>query len=196
MIGNIVKTLCREFRYDRIRTLSRKHPVLQSINIETAYACNMQCRSCGRRKNARLKFMEFSLFAKIISELKDMHYRGPIGLHYAGEPLLHPEFAQIAEYVAMSGFSQQVFMYTNGLLLDRAHLEIMKRNKIKTLNVSIDGSKEYVSAFRAQNSYERIMENLRLIHRDFPGAFDLTIHITLFQQDMASINELMHDIRP
>lgn len=192
---DLIKTAIKELNGDSLSGLMKASPSLENINIETSFACNMNCRICSRNKSDRPLFMEPNLFNKIITELIDTGYRGGIALHYAGEPLLHPQLDQLLGMIFKHSFSSKVSFYTNGLLLNKK-AALLHRNLISSLHVSIDGPADYSSQYRGIGSYERICNNLIRLRQTYQDFFDVTVHVTLFKQTAGELTTLINDISP
>ncbi len=84
------------------------------FSIETTNNCNAKCWFCPTHKASRVKgFMEFSLFRKIIDELKPMSGRlKSVALFMDGEPTLHPELLEFLKYASAAGI-KNVYLSSN-----------------------------------------------------------------------------------
>jgi len=192
----LLSNAIRELRSDRIPVLARTTPRLRNINIETAYACNMNCRICTRGDRQRRPFMDIGLFRNIVRQLKAMRYPGNIFIHYAGEPLLHPRFREIAEILLAEGFAPRVNLYSNGLLLNEDNVRMLRDHGIRILNVSIDGDAAYADRYRSQGSYGQVMHNLERIAACHGDYFDVTVQTVLYRQDKETLARLLDDASP
>ncbi|MDD1668629.1 MAG: TIGR04084 family radical SAM/SPASM domain-containing protein [Methanomicrobiales archaeon] len=77
-------------------------------------------------------------------------------IFYGGEPLLRPELVgEMVEHAPARRFLVQ----TNGLLLDRLPRRVV--NRLDTLLVSIDGTRETTDGCRGEGTYDRVIANLR-----------------------------------
>lgn len=100
------------------------------FNIELNTSCTRRCPFCpnskydrGLKKNEKL--MDDNLFKKIIDELVFYNFKGRIGLHFYGEPLLHPYLEEEIRYIKSRLPYCRVNINTNGDLLT-----IEKYNKL------------------------------------------------------------------
>jgi putative peptide-modifying radical SAM enzyme len=95
---------------------------------------------------------------------------------YGGEPLLCiNEIKQIMNRVKAKHFMMQ----TNGLLLN--HLEPEYVNRFHTILVSIDGDEALTDSYRGKGTFERIIDNIKLIKRNgFNG--ELIARMTVMEQ--------------
>ncbi len=127
-------------------------PALTSFYLYLTDGCNLHCRHCWiapRFVNGKPdpgECLDVDLLRKAVTEAK------PLGLSNAkltgGEPTLHPQFVEIADYLTAEGLS--LTMETNGTLIDAA---LARRLKEKTslwhISVSLDGpNAEIHDAFR------------------------------------------------
>jgi len=72
---------------------------MQIIQIDVTNACMNRCSNCTRFTGHHRKpfFMDLDTFKRAVDSLAD--FPGMVGM-IGGEPLLHPKFAQMAEYLA------------------------------------------------------------------------------------------------
>jgi pyruvate-formate lyase-activating enzyme len=176
---------------DRLEHLRVREPLLTEIFIETAYSCNMKCSICDREGSSRESFMPMEVFSGIVSELRESDFQGKMWLHYAGEPLMHPHLETIARIVNEHGFSSQVLLVTNGLLLDRKHVDILRSGGIANLIISLHGTSDYMSEYCSPRSYEKILRNLKMISAGYANDFDTTVHCMLYRQEADVIEDLI-----
>ena len=132
------------------------YPTYLSMNLIAR--CNARCRFCfysedyipkGRITLADIKKMEWLKYVSTI----DL-YGG------LGEPLLHPEFSDIVEYLYEQNPDRTLIFTTNGQLLTK---EVSDRisGKIKNVTVSINAARKETYEFLMTGcSWERLMENL------------------------------------
>ena len=96
-------------------------PVFSSIEIETRTRCNSACSFCGasvladKRPDLR---MPDEMFDKIISELRDIKFKGSIHFFINNEPLLDPRLADMVRKAKTEVPSAKTEVQTNGLKLN------------------------------------------------------------------------------
>ena len=95
---------------------------------------------------------------------------------YGGEPLLRIEdIKTIMDLVNVKCFMIQ----TNGLFLDK--LESKYVNRFHTILVSIDGNETLTNQYRGENTYRKIIDNLKLIKKNnFQG--ELIARMTVMEK--------------
>jgi MoaA/NifB/PqqE/SkfB family radical SAM enzyme len=109
------------------------------IDIEITNMCNQECRFCLRSGMKRpVKTMSLSCFKKIIDELArfDFPSWGKVVLAGFGEPTLHPQFAEAAEYAGSQHLPIRI--YTNGTKLDQKTRQALIHPGITSLKLSIN----------------------------------------------------------
>ena len=84
------------------------------INIEPTNKCNMKCKFCARHNLTRANCdMDFTKFCDITDEVKE--HTDAFKFIGIGEPLLHPNIAEMIEYAHSKGIT--TYLTTNGLKL-------------------------------------------------------------------------------
>ncbi|MGQ9455305.1 MAG: radical SAM protein [Armatimonadota bacterium] len=113
-------------------------PVLRMVFWELTNACNLHCVHCralpaGSRSPHELTTEEAKLLLEQI-----VQFARPSVVLSGGEPLIRPDWAEIANYGTSLGL--QMLIATNGSLLTREVAEQMTGVGIKRISVSIDGA--------------------------------------------------------
>ena len=109
------------------------------IDIEITNMCNQECGFCLRSEMKRpVKTMSLSCFKKIIDELVrfDFPAWGKVALAGFGEPTLHPQFAEAAEYASSKHLPFRI--YTNGTKLGQKTRQALLHQGIASLKLSIN----------------------------------------------------------
>ncbi len=136
------------------------------INIEPTSVCNFKCRFCFHGDgNVKFEkgFMEFSLFQKIVDDLKEFPKKiKSVYLYHRGESLLHPQIAEMVKYVKQADVAQEVIIFTNASLLTPELSEKLIEAGLDTLNVSIEGisDEDYENVAGVKADFGQIVENV------------------------------------
>ena len=96
------------------------YPLFSTIEIETHNRCNSTCSFCPVNKNddtREYKKMSVELFTNIIIQLKNLDYRGTVGLYSNNEPLLDERLVDLARIAKQHLPNATIQIYTNGTLL-------------------------------------------------------------------------------
>ena len=123
--------------------------MLKRVYLEITNVCNLSCSFCPGTKRTKhfLTVDEFSRLAGRLAGHTEYLY-----LHVMGEPLLHPQLADILAIAADLGF--KLCLTTNGTLLHRALPTLLSARNLHKISVSlhsfegndgVDGLDEYVA---------------------------------------------------
>jgi pyruvate-formate lyase-activating enzyme len=150
---------------------------LSIVYIEISSKCNLACKMCYRSK--RDAFMSWDLYKQIIDELYGHHVS--LGLHFAGEPLLHPQFKQFLTYVLeqRSGFNNVGFV-TNGMLFCRDIVDLVVEYGLDWVTFSLEGYAKVNDAVRVGSRYDVVSRNIEyLLSQRKNGKPYVTINATM-----------------
>ncbi|MCR5027724.1 MAG: radical SAM protein [Fibrobacter sp.] len=101
--------------------------------IEITKKCNLSCPFCpSANLNGHRGEMPLSLFEKILENLQGKVQE--IFLHVLGEPLLHPQFAEILKAVDASGL--KLNLTTNGVLIAKHADKLLASSALRQINFS------------------------------------------------------------
>ncbi|MDR1688173.1 MAG: SPASM domain-containing protein [Clostridiales bacterium] len=111
-------------RFDRINKEAYRFqsdvPLFKYVEIETINRCNGVCGFCpvNKRDDTRDElFMKDELFYDIISQLKEIHYKGAISLFSNNEPMLDRRLVDFCRYAKKELPDAYHYIFTNGTLL-------------------------------------------------------------------------------
>ena len=106
--------------------------MLKRVYLEITNVCNLSCSFCPktRRKSRFLTVEEFDRLAARLQGHTEYLY-----LHVLGEPLLHPQLAEILECAAQRGF--KVCITTNGTLLPQQAETLLQAKRLHKISVSL-----------------------------------------------------------
>ncbi len=123
--------------------------MLKRVYLEITNVCNLSCSFCPGTKRPK-RFLSVEEFSRLAQQLKG--HTEYLYLHVMGEPLLHPQLAEILATAADQNF--KICLTTNGTLLKRSLPVLMNADRLHKISVSlhsfegndgIDGLDEYVS---------------------------------------------------
>jgi uncharacterized protein len=133
--------------------------------------CNLFCSYCGGGSETPPREIQYS-----IADLKSFLSRDsdPVVEFYGGEPLLRIKTMQDI----MDAIPGRFVIQTNGLFLDRVEPQYLE--KLHSILVSVDGTREVTDKERGKGVYDRVTRNLGLLRdRGFRG--DLVARMTVVQ---------------
>lgn len=150
--------------------------------IDPINYCNLHCPLCPTgqgtlgRKSGR---MPVDLFRELVDQVADRVYF--LNLYNWGEPLLHPQIFDMAEYAASKGLSVRMSSNLNRMTSEQARL--MVESGLEELLVDLDGAtQETYEIYRIGGDLMLVLENVRRIievKRQLKSPFPLVTARTL-----------------
>lgn len=137
------------------------------LDIEATSLCNLRCTFCDKlpvlRKD-QLGRIDMALYRKIIDEGSERKLCG-VKLSYRGEPLLHPDIAEMVFYAKSKGVLD-IYFNTNGILLDAKMSEKLIDAGLDRISLSVEGTDpgEFEKA-RVGAKFDVILENLDTLNK-------------------------------
>ncbi len=134
------------------------------LTLEATNICNLRCPFCftgiGEVTRPR-STMPLPLYRRLIDELGD--YALLVEFYNWGEPLLNKDIHEMVRLASEKGIS--TIISTNfSVPFDRARAETLISSGLAVLGAGIDGaSQESYEKYRAGGSFERVIENMRLL---------------------------------
>ena len=149
------------------------------IQIFPVYACNFKCEYCLHSLDRSLHgyisdetFMSWELYTKVIDDIKKTDERIKM-LRFAaiGEPLLHPQIAEMVAYARQSDIADSIDIVTNGSLLRKELSDKLISAGLSKLRISLEGlsSKEYREHTSANVDFPEMVENIRYFYERCKG---------------------------
>lgn len=154
----------------RIFFISSKLP--KTAQIEVTNRCNLDCKMCPREHlNVEYKDMDFELFKILINKLKGV---SEIILMGWGEPLIHPQIAEMIQYSHNAGFKTR--LTSNAVLLNDKNINKIINTGLDEITFSIDSvhSSDFGHTVTSQ------VENIKNFANKFP-LFPITLQTTIYK---------------
>ena len=133
-----------------------------NIEMEPTYYCNLKCPFCPRTVNLgerESKHMPNEIWQKFLKECAENNLPS-IQLDHEAESMMNPKFFEMLKDTNEAGIFD-MWMHTNGQLLNDKNGRKLIENGIKKLNISIDAStKETYIKLRVGGKYEKLITNL------------------------------------
>jgi len=133
-------------------------------NVVVTYECNKRCRYCGLYKLETPLPKEITYYIEELKRFieKDLE---PVITFYGGEPLLR---IKTIETIMDNIKAKRFMLQTNGIFLHMLRPRYLRR--FHTILLSIDGSKKITDFYRGEGTYDKVIENAKLIRkRGFKG---------------------------
>jgi MoaA/NifB/PqqE/SkfB family radical SAM enzyme len=160
------------------RTQLIEHLPLQfpfSVHVFSSYYCNFRCNYCvhslSEQELASADFkrqmMPFEIYRRAIDEIAGFSIK-PKALIFAGhgEPLTHPNIADMVAYAKRHGAAERIEIVTNGSLLSESLSDELIGAGIDRLRVSLQGitSDDYERVCGMDIDFTRFLENIKYFY--------------------------------
>ncbi len=137
----------------------RKFPHLRWLFFEITDRCNLKCMHCGSNCTSEGSYLTID---DIKAALRSVSQDKPMICLTGGEPMLHPDFFEIASCISDMGFLWG--MTTNATLIDDAAARRLKQAGLGTVSVSLDGMEQSHDLFRRQTgAWNRAVRGLQAL---------------------------------
>lgn len=160
--------------------------VTKNCNISCRYCCeNQEWSSIKGFKNINGPVYKIPELVDFIIKNKDILKDEDVQIiFYGGEPLLNQNW--IKEFIKTTEKCNFVYtLFTNGTLLSQADKYIL--NKLDFLFISTDGSESINDKYRGKGNFRKVMNNLKLIQKDFYGLTIAMMTITPYNKINESV---------
>lgn len=165
-----------------------KFPYSAPLNVclSITSRCNLDCKHCiNRNLSASESDLTTQELFKVIDQLGQAKVFN-ISI-FGGEPLTHPDFFQIVDYLNKYPFS--LSLNTNATLIDRSVARQLKEHNIKRSVVSFDGSNEQVmDNVRGEGSFKK---NIRGIEALVTEGLDVLLSVTVTKLNYKDIRQMV-----
>lgn len=156
------------------------------FQVFPVYACNFKCNYCvlslpkaQRGYISDSKFLDTRLYRKCIDDLTQFPEKLRM-LRFAGtgEPLLHPDIAEMISYAAKADIAGSIDIVTNGAMLTPELSQRLVDAGTSRIRVSIQGvtPEQYAKTTGTYSDIEKIIDNLSHLYR-IRGKTELYIKI-------------------
>jgi radical SAM protein with 4Fe4S-binding SPASM domain len=135
------------------------------LDIETTEACNLRCVMCvhGTTGVPDSGMIDMSFAKRIIDDAAKGGCKS-VKFNWRGEPTLHKGLEELVAYAKEAGILE-VQMNTNGIPLTEKRIEALIDAGMDRFIFSMDGAtKETYETIRVGASYDRLLQNIRLVH--------------------------------
>lgn len=175
MLKDVVKIGQLEFHGQFKEIRREKHP-LEELFWETTLRCNAKCKHCGSSAGegpypGELSTEEIKSAFKQIAE--DFNANSIWVDVTGGEPLLRQDLCEVMKYATDLGFHWG--MTTNGMLFTDELIQSLKKSRLQSVSISIDGLEKTHDTFRGvPGSFQKIIENVKKLQEA-----DFLVHLQI-----------------
>ena len=151
-----------------------KYPLI--VEMEPLFACNLECPGCGKIQHPTEILRKRLSVEECVGAMEECG--APMVSIAGGEPLLHPQIAEITE--ALIERKRFVYLCTNGVLL-RRKMDRFKPSPYFSWAVHVDGLRErHDIAVAREGVFDEVVEAIREAKR---RGFRVTTNSTFFNTD-------------
>ena len=168
MISVTKLLFAREYYGDSLRYTKNAHAMRNGagegmgpvVVWNSTKTCNLKCRHCymssdNKKYQNELTTQEAKSF---IDDLAD--FRVPVLLFSGGEPLIRPDFFELAEYAQAKGVRPT--LSTNGTLITREVAQRIKDIGVGYVGISLDGLQDVNDQFRGvEGAFQKAMAGIQ-----------------------------------
>jgi hopanoid biosynthesis associated radical SAM protein HpnH len=158
---------------------NKRYPLV--LMLEPLFRCNLACSGCGKIQYPA-EILRRHLTPEQCFKAAD-ECGAPMVSIPGGEPLLHPQIAEIVQ--GLADRKKYVYLCTNGVIL-KEKLSLFKPSKYFTINVHLDGPKKFHDrSVCCEGVYDKSVVAIR---EALQRGFRVTTNTTLFNDaDAASM---------
>lgn len=168
MISVTKLLFAREYYGDSLRYTQNAHAMRNGagegmgpvVVWNSTKTCNLKCRHCYMSSDSKKYQNELTTeeAKSFIDDLADFHV--PVLLFSGGEPLIRPDFFELAEYAQQKGVRPT--LSTNGTLITREVARRIKDIGVGYVGISLDGLQDVNDKFRGvEGAFKRAMEGIQ-----------------------------------
>ncbi len=180
-----------------IYTLKRKTlkvPYPNSVMLELTNHCQLRCITCAREYSfgAEMKKGNVPLenAKKIIDQLSP--YLDKIALTGLGEPVIYPYIVEIVDYIRQKNNGIAIFISSNAQLPSTVDVITKLKDKIDTLQISVDGIGEVMEKIRLKSDYSYFLENLKAVAKlSETSRMDVKLNMVVFKDNFFQMTEVV-----
>lgn len=168
----------------------KKSPHLRWLFFEITDRCNLRCRHCGSNCTAEGQALTVEDVERTLRTLQQCADK-PVVCLTGGEPMMHPDFFEIAGLVKKMGFNWG--MTTNATLIDDAAAEKLVHAGMSTVSVSLDGMEGSHDTLRQkEGAWKLALRGLRSLQK---AGFKPQVTTVLHQDNFNDIEPLYDLLR-
>src|ERR1043166_5315537 len=156
---------------------NKKFPLV--LMLEPLYRCNLECVGCGKIQHP-VEILKKNLTPQQCFDVAE-ECGAPVVSIAGGEPLLHPQIAEIANGLVFR--KKFVYLCTNAILLEK-HLDQFTPSTYLTFSIHMDGLKERHDQLVAREGvFDKAVAAIKAAKA---RGFRVTTNTTVFQGDRKS----------
>jgi radical SAM protein with 4Fe4S-binding SPASM domain len=185
-------------QFIQVKEKLREKAPLRYLFWECTLRCNLNCRHCGsdcvKQDNTRHNEVPGEAIARQLASIAEHYSPGDITFAIiGGEPLLREDILGVGRHAADLGYHWGIT--TNGMLLSEPMIERLKKARLETISISLDGVAADHDALRnCAGSHATVTGAIRNLLADrFYRTFDVICCVSRINIDRLEpfVDELM-----
>ena len=139
-----------------------------NLTIKLTNDCNLRCKYCYQEhKRNKLSMNDSDTLIEFIK--KQLEEYKSVNIHwFGGEPLLNINpLLKIEEFLVSNNIKGNSDITSNGYLLNQKIMNNLKKTRISSFQITLDGEKNQHDSLRITSSnkgtFDRIIENIKLL---------------------------------
>jgi radical SAM protein with 4Fe4S-binding SPASM domain len=166
---------------------------LQSIYLHLTNKCNLSCSYCYRNSSPRISIKRFGdEFNGFLDACHDIRGRSTKLTFSGGEPMMHPDFWNVAEHAKATGFANHLL--TNGTFVTPVNAPSLAA-LFEYIKISLDGASEATHArTRGEGNFEAVVNGIHLLHQ-YSSSVEIEIQMTINSDNAEEVTKIK-DILP
>jgi radical SAM protein with 4Fe4S-binding SPASM domain len=137
---------------------------LRTVHFKLTNRCNFQCLYCYAESGKSLvNPLPFAEIKRVVDEALDLSSSVVFELS-GGEPMLHPDFFAIAEYISTR--TKNSILLTNGSLVSNKNAKRIVTS-FQLIKISLDGSTDEINAVtRGKRTFKKVKRAIKLLRHE------------------------------
>lgn len=163
-----------------------------AIQFHLTNKCNLRCKHCyqGNYQGITMSLDDFKLSLDRILPYHNQNIPTSQIAITGGEPFIIPNILDYIEYAATK--FEKVVILTNGLFLtDEICKELKKIKNFKTIQMSLEGTKDINDKIRGKGVYDKVLEKIELLAK---YNINSSISCTINTYNYNIIDKLYYDL--
>ncbi len=158
---------------------------MRNVHLSLSEGCNLQCRYCYARQRVETSDNALTIddYRLIISRLAEEYGNITFTLT-GGEPLLNPDWADVARAVKDAGC--RAFLLTNGTLINESNIDDIAA-LFDLVTLSIDGSTTDIHARTRGDNLEKVLRAIYLLQSH---EVDYTLSMTVTRANIDDVADM------
>lgn len=172
-----------------------RQPRLTYLFFELTDACNLCCIHCGSSASpANRTYLPLEGVRSVLESVAAKYPPESIMICLSGgEPLLHPNFFEIAAMATKLGFSCGIT--TNGTLIGAHNAHKFLENGIRSVTFSLDGLRESHDRFRNRpGSFDRTLEGIRSLQEAAGKQVGIQVTTVIHRENIGELEDIFRQM--